>query len=522
MTLLRASKFLLLVSLSGCVPAHLEKVVTRNAHQRSGTSKELARAFEGAEDPAAKNALGEWLEMLSVEDRSQRQLEVEADGSRYQVRFHPADQSIYADRYFDRLEPASHYEVKGVDHHHDDGAGVPLLGYRANHQRAKVESWYPPEGIYRSVTAVAIPDKENSHKIEIQLINRHQIDKIRIGGKEKYLADDFTVPWAALLENARPLGASGITSVIRQHSDRKAGFYLMEDYDPKRTPIIFVHGLFSTPLAWAQITNEIWADPELRSRYQIWHYLYPTHAAALYSARVMRNQLDELRAFLDPGQKDPAMQRTVVVAHSMGGLLAKTLVVEPRDAYWDVVFTRPLSSLNVTPREHKTLEEAFYWKPRGHVDRVIYCSVPFLGSNWATSWIGQIGSLLVAPDNEFQDFYREVERKNPGMLTDDYKGLTKSKVTSVGTLTPKQRSMDILAALKPVPGTASHVIAGSHDLFVKADSSAIPYAESSLTVNTGHGSFRDPKAIAEIIRILRLPPVSKNSGARKTAVSRTR
>jgi hypothetical protein len=108
------------------------------------------------------------------------------------------------------------------------------------------------------------------------------------------------------------------------------------------------------------------------------------------------------------------------------------------------------------------------------------------------------------------------------MLTDDYRGLTKSKVTSVGTLAPKQRSMDILAALKPVPGTASHVIAGSHDLFVKADSSAIPYAESSLTVNTGHGSFRDPKAIAEIMRILRLPPVAKSGGSRRTGISRTR
>jgi pimeloyl-ACP methyl ester carboxylesterase len=223
----------------------------------------------------------------------------------------------------------------------------------------------------------------------------------------------------------------------------------------------------------------------------------------------MRQQLDELRSFLDPGQKDPAMQRTVVVAHSMGGLLAKTLIVEPKESYWNTVFTRPLSSLNVTPKERASLKEAFYWKPRGHVDRVVYCSVPFHGSNWATSWVGVAGKWFIAPDPEFHNFYKGIEERNPGALTPDFASLMKGKVTSVATLTPKQKSIAMLADLHPVPGTATHVIAGSHDFFVSPESSAIPYAESSLTVPGGHGSFKSPQAVAEILRILRLPPVAK-------------
>jgi pimeloyl-ACP methyl ester carboxylesterase len=283
----------------------------------------------------------------------------------------------------------------------------------------------------------------------------------------------------------------------------------MEPYDPDRTPLILIHGLFSTPLAWAELTNELWAVPAVRRRYQIWHYLYPTNPPALYSARIMRGQLDELRHFLDPHQRDPAMRRTVIISHSMGGLLAKTLAVEPKDAFWDAVFTRPLASLNVTPAEHATLEEAFYWKPRGHVDRIIFCSVPFRGSKLASSWIGSIGGRFVAPSSKFQDFFRQVEAKNPGMLQPGYQSLTKGRVSSLTSLTPHQRSMEILDQLPLTPGTSAHIITGSMDFVVHRSSATVADAESNIEVPAGHGSFHHPKAITEIIRILELPSVGR-------------
>ena len=223
----------------------------------------------------------------------------------------------------------------------------------------------------------------------------------------------------------------------------------------------------------------------------------------------MRQQLDELRHFLDPDGNDPAMRRTVIVSHSMGGLLAKTLAVEPRDAFWDAVFTRPLSSLNVTPAERATLDEAFYWKPRGNVDRIIFCSVPFRGSKLASSWIGRVGSALAAPSPQFQDFFRVVERRNPGMLQPGYESLTKGKISSVTSLAPHQKSMEILDQLPLTPGTAAHVITGSADFIVHRSSATVANAESNIEVPAGHGSFHHPKAIAEIIRILELPPAKR-------------
>ena len=484
--------------LAACAPARLQRVSVLG-HHSPAVSTDLARAFGGATDVAANRSLGRW-----IEKNHDSAAPVSPPG--FRVGFHPGGPGIFAPDYFDRLEPAEHYKVRGLNHHRTDGVGVPMIGFRENRGREPIEKWYPPEGITRAVTAVAVPGP--SGKIEIRLIDRMHAETVTIAGKTQPLAADFTVPFTTLLEKTGPLLAAGFTSTIRLKSDREPGFALMEPYDPDRTPLLLIHGLFSTPLAWAELTNDLWAEPEVRRRYQIWHYLYPTNPPALYSARVMRGKLDELRKFLDPDGNDPAMRRSVVIGHSMGGLLGKSLAVEPKDAFWDAVFTRPFDSLKITPAERKTLQEAFFWKPRGNVDRLIFCSVPFRGSRIASSSIGKLGSAIFAPSTEFQDFFREIERKNPGIIQPDYAGLTQGKVTSVMTLSPGQRSMEIFDQLPLTKGTAAHIITGSMDFVVQRSSATVADAESIVEVPAGHGSFHHPKAVEEIIRILKLPPSS--------------
>ncbi|MCW1914706.1 alpha/beta hydrolase [Luteolibacter sp. GHJ8] len=485
---------------AACAPARLERVRERRSPEPAPS--DLERAFGGASDPAAAKALGNWIEQAHGAGAKDQEI------GGYRVRFRNKVDGGYAPGYFDRMERASRYEPVGLEPQREAGIGVPLIGHRDNHRREAIEKWYPPEAINRAVTAVAIPGamRQGKREVEIRLYDRLQTESVVIAGKREHLAADFTVPWAGLLAETRSLATTGLTSVLRQQTGREAGFSLMEAYDPDKTPLILVHGLFSTPLAWAELTNELWSDPAVRTRYQIWHYLYPTNAPPLYSARVMRRQLDELRAFLDPDGRDPAMQRTVVIAHSMGGLLTKSLVVDPREAFWDPIFTRPFDKLELTAEEREAMKEAFYWKPRTHVDRVIFCSVPFGGSTWAASWVGRTGRLLVAPSRGFNDFFDRIEKKNPGMWQPVYENLAAGTVNSVMSLAPKQRSMEIFRTLSVVPTTASHVIKGSRDLFVSSSSADIPGAESVLTVSSGHGSFHHPKAMEEIKRILALPP----------------
>ncbi len=487
---------ILCLFLGSCAPARIQRVAVR--HSPSATvDSDLARALGGATDAAANRSLGRWIERNHASAQP-----VSPPG--LGAAFHPGGVGIFAPSYFDRLEPSEHFDVRGLDHHRKDGIGVPMIGFRENRGHEPVEKWYPPEGITRAVTAVAIP--RSAGKVEIRLIDRMHSETVVIDGKRYPLAADFTVPFTSLLEKTGPLLAAGFTSTVRLKSDREAGFVLMEPYDPGRTPLLLIHGLLSTPLAWAELTNDLWAEPEVRRRYQIWHYLYPTNPPALYSARVMRQKLDELRNFLDPSGDDPAMRRSVVIGHSMGGLLGKSLAVEPKDAFWDAVFTRPFDSLDLTSAQRTTLREAFFWKPRGEVDRLVFCSVPFRGSRIASSWIGKLGSAIIAPSSEFQDFFREIEKSNPGVIQPAYAELTQGKVTSVMTLSPGQRSMEIFDQLPLTQGTAAHIITGSMDFVVQRSSASVVGAESVVEVPAGHGSFRDPKAVAEIIRILKLPP----------------
>ena len=295
---MKKSALILSMLLAACVPARLQRVPVREHHSISNSGN-LERAFGGASDDATKLSLGNWIEKNHHLTNPEQPNGIRAS-------FHPGGPGVFSPHYFDRLEAVGNLKVDGLPHHRMEGVGVPMVGYRENRGREAVEKWYPPEGITRAVTAVAIPGPAG--KVEIRLIDRMHAETVTIGGKHHPLAADFTVPFVTLLEKTGSLLVAGFTSTVRLKSVREPGFALMEPYDPDRTPLILIHGLFSTPLAWAKLTNELWAVPEVRRRYQIWHYLYPTNPPALYSARVMRGKLDELRVFLDPEGGDPAMR----------------------------------------------------------------------------------------------------------------------------------------------------------------------------------------------------------------------
>jgi len=491
--------FLLGLMMAACAPARLDPVPTKS-EAPAERHDDLTRALEGATDEHAIRNLGLWLETAPPGGTTVGGIS---------VRFHPGAEGIFARSHFDKLESALLYEVDGIKHYSGPGIGVPIVAYRTSDTYEPKEQWYSNKCITRAVTAVVVPGpaQNGQRSAEIRLYDRHKTESVQVAGRKQPLAWDFSVPWAAQLQTPRPITDFGFFSVFRWKEPRPPAIHLTESYDPRRTPVICIHGLFSSSLAWADLTNEIWANPALRQRYQVWHYLYPTNRPALYSSMILRRQLDELRRKLDPGGNDPAMKRAVIVSHSMGGLLAKSLVVEPGNAFWDAFFTRPANSLTLSENESHQLNEAFFWKPRPYVDRVIFCSVPFHGSTWAKSIVGKLGSKLVVEDNHLGRLFRSVERKNPGALRPEYRSLTAPRITSVAMLSPEDYSTEVFGRLKPVGGVATHVIAGSKDKVVPPSSAArVPGARSFIKVPSGHGSFDDPTAIAEICRILALPP----------------
>lgn len=95
----------------------------------------------------------------------------------------------------------------------------------------------------------------------------------------------------------------------------RAGIYFLEPYDPKRIPVLFVHGINGTPQNFATLIANL--D---RRRFQPWVLYYPS--GAKLDAVVL--WLDELFTRLEHTLR---FDTAVVVAHSMGGLVSRGFVL---------------------------------------------------------------------------------------------------------------------------------------------------------------------------------------------------
>jgi pimeloyl-ACP methyl ester carboxylesterase len=90
--------------------------------------------------------------------------------------------------------------------------------------------------------------------------------------------------------------------------------YFLEPYDPKKVPVLFVHGALGHPGNWATIVASL--D---RARFQPWLAYYPTATGLDATAMALDRWMEQLYV-------RHRYRRLVVVAHSMGGLVARAFI----------------------------------------------------------------------------------------------------------------------------------------------------------------------------------------------------
>jgi triacylglycerol esterase/lipase EstA (alpha/beta hydrolase family) len=107
----------------------------------------------------------------------------------------------------------------------------------------------------------------------------------------------------------------------------------------------------------------------------------------------------------------PQPQPMVVIGHSMGGLLAKSLVCDSSNDLWNAVFTVSPERLAVGKAALSDLQGSFFFRARKDVAKVIFMATPQRGSDLAANWIVRLGSRLVHLSGDWSTENRVIARE---------------------------------------------------------------------------------------------------------------
>jgi pimeloyl-ACP methyl ester carboxylesterase len=445
------------------------------------------------------------------------------DGERVEVDWTP---SLHAESFkyvakCDQVILANSIREKGLRNNYKiAGKGTPLVIYDKNPESTPQEKHYPTSGIVLGITAVK--ETRPGQPPLLKLYDSFDPMVVQSAAGPDPIAADYTATLAELYSHTRKVAGSALASFVRPDNPRFAtGIYLIHPYDPNKIPILFIHGLLSSPISWQNLTNDLCADPKILEHYQPWFFLYPTGQPILESAAQLREGLEQTRRLFDPSGTAIASHHLVVVAHSMGGLLGRTLVSDSGNALWNILAKRPLNSLALPGDEKDQLSKYFFFRREPSIDRIIFLAVPHRGSYLAGGIVGSIGNRVIRHSRGPARTLKELETQYPGIL-DPYFARVNARggPTSLFSLAPNPL-LDGLAAL-PIKVPFNSIIGriGEDDLAESSDgvvgykSSHLDGAESEKIVPAGHDLIAHPETVAELKRILEENVAAKSGKAR--------
>jgi pimeloyl-ACP methyl ester carboxylesterase len=406
-----------------------------------------------------------------------------------------------------------------------DGIGVPLVARRAPGVTFPLERYFPAGGYTAPVTvylrfepAARTGDPERAL---IGVVDSRNVENVCFSGQSLPIAADFTAPYAHQIAQDRSRKAGRAALFGDAVPGTRFGITISAPWDPAKIPLVMVHGLASSAEAWRELTNDVLGSEELRERFQIVHYTYPTTEPVLSSAAVFRRTL---REFLRDVEYDPAVSpKLVVVGHSMGGLLAKSLTVDSGLSIWNSVFDAPPDKLRGPDEARRAFEESLILQPWPEVGRVIFLGVPHRGSPVADGFLGWFGRRLIDLPGEFTGRLLAIAQTDDNQIRPDVREFfRRGRVTSVQSLSPGYPPGQAFAALAVAADVPVHSVIGNaqrrpdgrgFDGYVTVDSASIDGAASELILPVKHMDFDRAEPLNEIYRILRLHGASIRGAA---------
>jgi len=421
----------------------------------------------------------------------------------------------------DRSALAVGYEVRGLSPHvRRQGLGLPFIGVRPEILEAvpAVVGEHPPVRVVRFFAAVSVPrfegpicaddDAETGMQVFLESYDPVKTPRISMHGHNVPLEADFSGPLAMILDqHANLQGFLNAPSLL--HGESLAGMrglYFFQPYQPGQVPVVFVHGLLSSPITWLPMMNSLIADTEVLEKCQIWSFFYPTGNPILQTASELRQSLLAVRRQLDPAGEDPALDHMVLVGHSMGGLISRLMISTSEGEFLQNargMQIEDLDNLGIPDEQKSLLRRAFKFEPVPGIDRVIFMATPHRGARMAETLVGGIGRSFIRFPKYLLDRL-ESGLEEIGMHPEELP-------TGIDNLRMDSNFMQSLDQLPMNPEVTFHSIIGNEktagvaagtDGVVTYTSSHLDGAASESIYKSGHNVQKHPLAIQEVRKIL--------------------
>ena len=111
-------------------------------------------------------------------------------------------------------------------------------------------------------------------------------------------------------------GSRGFWEPLSFYKEIGGNVYFLDEYDPDKIPILFIHGAAGTPKDWKYFVDNIDRD-----RFQPWFFYYPSGARIQSMSNLLSWKLGNLWTKYN-------FDQLYITAHSMGGLVARSFIMD--------------------------------------------------------------------------------------------------------------------------------------------------------------------------------------------------